>query len=76
MKTAEALNISGPRYLRVAQIVAIYGLSRPVIFRLIASRAIKSVSVTQTPTATRGSRLIEVASLDAFLAKLAEQQAA
>jgi len=74
VKFNEVLNVSKPRYIRVAQAVQLYGLSRPVIFRLIANRSIRSVSVTQ-PGLSRGSRLIDVESFEQFLSNLAEAQA-
>jgi hypothetical protein len=73
MKTKNTLEVPNPKFLRVHDIKAIYGITDTGIYRLISAGLIKTVDVRR-PGCSRGVRLVDVASLDAYLAKLAEEQ--
>jgi len=74
MKLRELQKLERAKFARVHQVRAVYGLTDPTIYRLISARLIKSV-VVQLPGTSRGTRLIELDSLDTYLATLAEAQA-
>jgi len=61
------------KYARPHQVREEYGLPEPTTYRLCALKLIKSVHVLR-PGCVRGTRLIDLESLDAYLASLAEAQ--
>jgi len=62
------------RYARVHDIRATHGLPDSTIYRLIHAGLIRSVDVRR-PGMKRGTRLIDIDSLDQYLFSLAEAQA-
>ena len=56
-------------FCRVPDVQRIFGLKRGVVYRLLNEGRIRSVSLS-TPGHTKGCRLINVASVRAFLASL------
>ncbi len=54
------------RFLRVADVRDYAGLTRSVVYRLLADGSIRSVSLRQ-PGMARGVRLVDRESLDRFL---------
>jgi hypothetical protein len=62
-----------PRWLRVPAAVAYSGFSRAKLFILLSEGQIKSVSVTSAGK-TRGIRIVDRWSIDAFLTSLAKKQ--
>jgi hypothetical protein len=71
-----AAPILQPKYLSVDQVRPIYGLTRGVLYPLLKEGQIKSVCVVGKGAngllRSRGKRLIEVASLEAYLARSKE----
>jgi hypothetical protein len=65
-----------PKFLSVDQVRPIYGLTRGVLYPLIKQGLIKSVCIIDKgpdgKARSRGKRLIEVASLESYLAGLAK----
>jgi hypothetical protein len=60
-------------YLRPAQVPRRYPFSRSILYELLGAGKIKSISVRK-PGSVRGIRLVSVASIEAFLAKLVAEQ--
>ena len=65
--------LSELKYLRPAQVPRRYPFSRSILYELLAAGKIESVSVRK-PGGVRGIRLVSVASIEAFLAKLVAEQ--
>ena len=65
--------LSELKYLRPAQVPRRYPFSRSILYELLGDGKIKSISVRK-PGGVRGIRLVSVASIEAFLAKLAAEQ--
>jgi hypothetical protein len=63
-----------PRWLRVPAACAYGGFSRAKLFILLSEGRIKSVSVTSAGK-SRGIRVIDRLSIDAFLSSLGKKQA-
>jgi hypothetical protein len=63
----------GKKFGRLHTVRERYDLPDPTTYRLIHLGLIKSV-VIQRPGTTRGTRLIDLESVDAYLSKLAEEQ--
>jgi hypothetical protein len=63
-----------PRWLRIPAAVAYSGFSRAKLFILRSEGQIKSVSVTSAGK-SRGVRVVDRLSIDAFLSSLAKKQA-
>ena len=61
------------KYLRPAQVPRRYPFSRSILYELLGAGKIKSISVRK-PGGVRGIRLVSVASIEAFLAKLVAEQ--
>ena len=57
------------KYLRPAQVPRRYPFSRSILYELLGAGKIKSISVRK-PGGVRGIRLVSVASIEDFLAKL------
>lgn len=62
-----------PRWLRVGAACKYGGFSRAKLYLLLAEGQIKSVSVAP-PGKTRGIRVVDRLSIDAFLISLGEKQ--
>jgi len=60
-------------YLRPVQVPLRYPFSRALVYQLLSSGDIKSILVHK-PGSIRGIRLVSVASIENFLAKLAREQ--
>jgi len=73
-----AVPVLQPKYLSVDQVRALYGLTRGVLYPLLREGRIESVCVIgrdqDGEPRSRGKRLVSVASLEAYLSKLTEQQ--
>ena len=65
--------LSELKYLRPAQVPRRYLFSRSILYELLGAGKIESVSVRK-PGGVRGIRLVSVASIEAFLAKLVAEQ--
>jgi hypothetical protein len=65
--------LSELEYLRPAQVPRRYPFSRSTLYELLGAGKIKSISVRK-PGSVRGIRLVSVASIEAFLAKLVAEQ--
>ena len=65
--------LSELKYLRPAQVPRRYPFSRSILYELLGAGKIESVSVRK-PGGVRGIRLVSVASIEAFLAKLVAEQ--
>ena len=74
MKATTVQQVLRAKYARIHDLRATHGLPDSTLYRLIAEGLIKSV-VVRRPGTTRGTRLIDLESLDAYLAGLAEAQA-
>jgi hypothetical protein len=59
-----------PRWLKVDAAVSYSGISRAVLYRILAEGKIRSSSL-RSPGALRGIRLIDRASLDAYIESFA-----
>jgi len=57
---------SSPEFLDAAGVEACYGLKKSLLFRFLAERKIRAVSLRK-PGTTRGKRLFDCASIRAFL---------
>jgi Helix-turn-helix domain len=66
---AGAINLE-PRWLKVETAVTYSGISRAVLYRILAEGKIRSSSL-RSRGASRGIRLIDRASLDAFIESFA-----
>jgi hypothetical protein len=62
------------RYLKPVQVPKVYPISRATVYELLASGDIKSV-LLKKKHGLRGTRLIDVQSIENFLSKLAKEQA-
>ena len=65
------MTVASKRYLRVAEVEAEYRIKPGVLYQLIAAGKIRTIQIGTKANASRGTRLIDVASLDAFLASRA-----
>lgn len=63
------------KYLRPAEVEAIYSIKPGVLYNLINSGKVRSIRLSHGPV-KKATRLIEVASLEAFLAGLQAKQTA
>ena len=61
------------KYAKPATVTQIYDLSHGKLYALIREGLIKSITLRE-PGRSRGSRLIEIASLEKYLQSLAEPQ--
>jgi hypothetical protein len=61
------------KYAKPATIAQIYDISHGKVYALIAAGLIKSITLRE-PGRSRGSRLIEIASLEKYLESLEESQ--
>ena len=61
------------KFLRPVQVPKVYPISRARLYQLLADGSIKSILLRQKHS-IRGSRLISVASIEAYLARLAKEQ--
>jgi hypothetical protein len=73
-----SIPVLAPKYLSVDQVRAVYGITRGVLYALLKDRRVESVCVISRDgdgaLRSRGKRLINVASLDAYLGQLAAEQ--
>ena len=60
-----------PEYIRISKIPLVFGLSRSLVFLLIARGVLESVLIKQ-PNASRGIRLVSTASLRRYIASFAK----
>jgi hypothetical protein len=74
MKTKTVQRPGRPKFARIHQVRAENGLTDSTIYRLITAKLIRSVDVRR-PGCIRGTRLIDLESLDNYLNGLAEEQA-
>jgi hypothetical protein len=61
------------KFLRPVQVPKVYPISRARLYQLLADGSIKSILLRQKHS-IRGSRLISVASIEAYFARLAREQ--
>lgn len=63
------MDSSNPKkYIRVAQVESSHGIKSGVLYELIRAGKIRTVRVGVKENATRGTRLIDVESLEQYLA--------
>ena len=65
--------IGGSKYLRPGQVPRLYPVSRATVYQWLTDGHVKSMCVRK-PGNIHGARFISVASIEAFLAKLAHEQ--
>jgi hypothetical protein len=61
------------KFLKPVQVPKVYPISRARLYQVLADGSIKSILLRQKHS-IRGSRLISVASIEAYLARLAKEQ--
>jgi hypothetical protein len=64
-----------PRWLRVAAIPKLYGISRSLVYELLAEGVLRT-AVLKKKGNNRGVRLICASSLESMLSKLADEEVA
>jgi hypothetical protein len=74
MKAITVQQVTRAKYARIHDIRATHGLPDSTLYRLIHAGLIRSVDVRR-PGTTRGTRLIDLESLENYLSSLAEAQA-
>jgi hypothetical protein len=73
MKTKSAGEALKPKYARIHSVRDTHGLSEGTLYRMIHAGLIRSVEV-RMPGRGRGTRLVDLESLDSYMASLAEAQ--
>ena len=69
----EILDTTAKKYLRPAEVEAIYSIKPGVLYNLINSEQIISIRLSRG-SVKKATRLIDIASLEAYLASLQSQQ--